>query len=150
MTCAEFARWLYDGMLDVDAAAAQRAPADFTASVMARVHVLGSAHVAPAVEPLSARGWIRLLSDPITTVSITVSLLALGLLIWNPAWLLRFGGWLGSLWLAGFARAGTISLSPTWGLALLATLMPFALWSVWQIVRRLERAMVLQMTRPGG
>ena len=183
MTCAEFDRWLDEGMHEADGAAARthasacarcaatlqaalaietafseasvaaravpaRAPEGFASSVMARVRELEAARGLQIAEASPQRWWIRLLSDPVATVSITVSLLALGLLLWNPAWVLRFGGWLGAHCLSWVASAGTVPVNSTLWLAVFATATPFTVWLVWQIGRALERAMVLQVTRP--
>lgn len=180
MTCAEFDRWLDEGMRAADAAAARthagacarcataleaalaieaafsdasvaerafpavRAPEGFASSVMARVGDLEPAIVPRIAEATEQRWWIRFVTDPVAVVSATAALLALTLLIWNPAWVLRLGG----SWLTWVTRAGATSMGSTLWLTVLATAAPLTIWLAWQIGRALERAMVLQVTRP--
>jgi hypothetical protein len=121
-----------------------RAPEGFASRVMARLADLEPARAPRTVEAPRERWWIRLLTDPVAAVSSTAALLALGLMIWNPPWMLRLGG----PWLTWMDRAGGTSTSSTLWLAILATAAPLTLWLIWQTGRALERAMVLQVTRP--
>ena len=123
-----------------------RAPEGFAARVMAlvRERELEPARIAETPAPSS---WIRLLSDPVATVSIVVALLGLGLLIWNPAWMVRLGGSIGAGWLAWVSGTAAIPMSSTLWLAVVATAVPFALWWLWEIGRTVERALVLHKAR---
>ncbi|HET9251503.1 MAG TPA: hypothetical protein VFP58_05240 [Candidatus Eisenbacteria bacterium] len=189
MTCAEFDRWLDEGMPEADADAARthagsctrcaaalkaalaietaftieisrgeagvtaraasiRAPEGFASGVMARIGELEGMRRRHTAEAPSQGWWIRVLSDPVATVSITVSLFMVALLIWDPSWVFGLTGQLAGRWLAWVANAGDIPSSASIRLALLATAVPFALWLVWRVGHELERALVLQITRP--
>jgi hypothetical protein len=125
-----------------------RAPASFSSGVMARVRTAEVLRVRDADRASEERWWIRLLSDPVSSVSLTVAFFAAGLLIWNPAWVFRLGGWLGAHWFTWIARAGEVPVDPRVLQALVATASPFVLWGLWQIGRNLERAIILSVTRP--
>lgn len=131
-------------------AASVRAPEGFASSIMARIGELEAARNPRRVDAPSQPWWIRLLSDPVAAVSTTVAVLTIVALVWNPEWFLGFGGRLGARWLAWAAHASEIPGSSTLWLGIFATAVPFALWWMWQISRKLERAMVLQLTRPGA
>jgi hypothetical protein len=125
-----------------------RAPASLSAGVMARVRAAESLRARELDRAPEEGWWIRLLSDPVSSVSLTVALLAGALLIWNPAWVFRLGGWLGARWFTWIARAGEVPVDPLVWQALVATASPFVLWGLWQVGRNLERAIVLSVTRP--
>jgi hypothetical protein len=131
-----------------EAASPVRAPAGLAAGVMARVRAAESLRAREVERATEEPWWIRLLSDPVSSVSLTVALLAAALLIWNPAWVLRLGGWLGAHWFTWIARAGEVPVDPRVLQALVATASPFVLWGLWQMGRNLERAIVLSVTRP--
>lgn len=123
---------------------AARAPEGFAAGVMAQVRELEPARIAETPAP---RWWIRVLSDPVATVSSVVAVLVLGILIWNPAWMIRLGGSIGAGWLAWVSGTAAMPMNSTLWLAVLATAVPFALWWLWQVGRGVERALVLHMAR---
>ena len=178
MTCSQFDRWLDEGMPEpasvpalaharacarcavaletaraVEFALAKevaptRAPAGFSSSVMARVRASDVALAREARSLPSAPWWVAILSDPVTSVSITVAALTLAILLWNPETVLRLGGWLGAHWSEWVIRRGEIPLHPAVRLALLATAGPLVLWGLWEIGRNLERVLVLHVTRP--
>jgi hypothetical protein len=178
MTCSKFDRWLDEGMPEpasdhalaharacvrcaaaletaraVESALAKevaptRAPAGFSSSVMARVRASESA-LAREARPLpTSPWWIAILSDPVSSVSITVAALTLALLLWNPEMVLRLGGWLGAHWSEWVVRRAEIPMHPIVWLAFLATAGPLVLWGIWEIGRNLERVLVLHVTRP--
>ena len=177
MTCAEFDRWLDEGMTEDGSTAALthartcprcsalldparsietafladeipvRAPAGFSSSVMTRVRALEAAGTHELVKDPPSRWWIALLTDPVASVSLTVSLLALAMLIWSPAWTLRMGAWIGAHWLTWVGRSGGISLEPlTWG-TLAVVACPFVVWWTYTLGRGLERSFVLYLVR---
>lgn len=139
-----------DEVGEMTRAASVRAPEGFASSVMARIDELEAARDPRRTDAPSQPWWIRLLSDPVAAVSTTVAVLTFVALVWNPEWFLGFGGRLGAQWLAWAANASEIPGSSTLWLGIFATAVPFALWWMWQISRTLERAMVLQLTRPGA
>lgn len=125
-----------------------RVPTGFSAGVMARVREAESLRAREVEKAPEERWWVRLLSDPVSSVSLTVALLAAALLIWNPEWMFRLGGWLGSHWFTWVSGAGNVPVDPLVWQALVATAGPFVLWGLWRIGRDLERAIILSVTRP--
>ena len=177
MTCAEFDRWLDEGMgEDVHAAALAharacarcsamleaargveaallarqaplRAPERLASSVMARVRALEAADTRELVKESTPRWWVALLTDPIASVSLTIALLALAMMIGSPAWTLRLGGWIGDPWLTGLTRSGGIPLDPRVWGALAWIACPFVAWWMIRLGRSLERGIVLYLVR---
>ena len=179
MTCAEFDRWLDEGMAeDVSATALAhahacarcsatleaaravetallarqaplRAPAGLAPSVMARVRALEVADTRELVKESTPRWWVALLTDPIASVSLTIALLALAMMVWSPAWTLRIGQWIGARWLIGAASPHGLHLEPTTWAALAVVACPFVTWWIYELVRGLERGIVLYLVRSG-
>jgi hypothetical protein len=177
MTCSMFDRWLDEGMPEPESAAALahagacarcaaalqtaraiesalaggvtpvRVPAGFTSGVMSRVRASESESAREARTAPTLPWWVAILSDPVSSVSLTVAALTLVLLLWDPQAVLRLGGWLGAHW-SEWVMRGEIPLHPLVRLALLAAAAPVALWGIWEIARNLERAIVLHVTRP--
>jgi len=124
-----------------------RAPGRLALDVMSRVRTIEAANARESGASTAPRWWTLLL-DPVAIVPLTVALLGLAILIWNPAGTLQIGGWLGAHWFTFVTSAGGASLDTRIGAALLATACPFLIWGLWTIGRSLERTLVLHVVRP--
>ena len=177
MTCRELDRWMDEGMPERDSDSAHahartcarcaaaletersiasafraagtsiRAPQGFASRVMSRVSAAEAAATHPFVQRPSPPWWIALVTDPVACVPLTVALLALALLIWNPAVMARAGAWIGGRWFAWIALACNVPLDPRVWIALVATACPFVIWWIWTVGRSVERSLVVYLVR---
>lgn len=165
MTCADFTRWLDEGLPESEAPAARAhaagcarcaaelaaaeaieaallhaafaAPAGLTDAVMARVAALEARHAAPVAWRDAFPWWVRAAGDPAVA---TASLLC-GVMIWQWNAIARAGvaaaEWLG--------RGGASSPLPAWmtglgpQIALATLLIPASLWLARAAFRASER-----------
>jgi hypothetical protein len=96
--------------------------------------------------------WATLASDPVGIVSVTLGFSLAAVAYWYPAWLFGAGFELTARWWAltnSAVAAGRATLDPIAWLSIAIALAPLAAWGLYACYRRLERAIILVMERPG-